>query len=330
MYVDFFLVILILILFFYYFFYYLSFVGDKELQVHETQIKELQRDIADARRRIEAARKRIPSLDVYASTTRTLRSLEDQLAEEKKLTQTLCTQLETPISDEFNENNIIRFRNLNGCDPEPEQLASRIEILSERLNDKKEQLLERDLIYDEVSNLSDKLRMQASESRGETLELAKKLNELQSKIRLINRQMMASVSELSMYQATAMKLEQDTMEQKKLFEQAKINDINNLPPTEQCEHTWYKMERERIQKQEQLMSNKGTNMNSDTNSNSLMSSTDLSSSFLKTSAQPRPNAYIQEQLGLPRPYGTLAPFKPTQLGTNARHIRVPQPKQIQL
>lgn len=94
----------------------------------------------------------------------------------------------------------IRCRKLKGMDPEPEQLATKIEVLEERLNDKKEQLLEKELVLDEVTSLSDKLRMQAAERRHGTLDIAKKVNEYQAKIRAITRKMMAAVSELSMYQ----------------------------------------------------------------------------------------------------------------------------------
>ena len=85
-------------------------------------------------------------------------------------------------------------------DPEPEQLAAKIEVLEERLNDKKETLLEKELVLDEVSSLSDKLKLQAAESRGATLDLAKRVNDYQAQIRAVTRKMMANVSELSMYQ----------------------------------------------------------------------------------------------------------------------------------
>lgn len=45
-----------------------------------------------------------------------------------------------------------------------------------------------------------------------------------------------------------------------------------------------------------------------------------------TTAEQRPNAYIPEDenvLPIPRPYGALAPFKPTEPGSNMRHIRKP-------
>lgn len=47
----------------------------------------------------------------------------------------------------------------------------------------------------------------------------------------------------------------------------------------------------------------------------------------------RPNAYIPDEenvLPLPRPYGALAPFKPSVLGSNMRHIRKPIIKPIEI
>lgn len=49
---------------------------------------------------------------------------------------------------------------------------------------------------------------------------------------------------------------------------------------------------------------------------------------LDTTAEQRPNAYIPEQLGIPKPYGAFAPFKPSAAGTTMRHIKKPQPKEV--
>ena len=43
-------------------------------------------------------------------------------------------------------------------------------------------------------------------------------------------------------------------------------------------------------------------------------------------ASPRPNAYVptdEKSLGVPRPYGKFAPFKPTDVAGNLRHYRKP-------
>ena len=36
----------------------------------------------------------------------------------------------------------------------------------------------------------------------------------------------------------------------------------------------------------------------------------------KSTAEARPNAYLGEDMGLPKPYGTYAPFKPTDAGVS--------------
>lgn len=54
---------------------------------------------------------------------------------------------------------------------------------------------------------------------------------------------------------------------------------------------------------------------------------------LTTTAEPRPNAYIPDddsELPIPRPYGSHAPFKPTEPGSTMRHTRKPEPKPIEI
>jgi len=303
--------------------------GDEELSGRENEIRMVKVEEASLRRKIEVARKEIPSLQVYAATTRKLQQVEGKLNEERKRTQELCDKLETPASDEAPvkaaagaEADPPRCRKLGGMDPETEQLAAKIEVLEERLNDKKEQLLEKELVLDEVTGLSDKLRMQAAESRGPTLDLAKKVNEYQAKIRGTTRKMMATVSELSMYQATAMKLEHQKRGQHDELKDARERLQDGVAPTEDAEHEWYRMERDRMRRQESLMERKA-----DTAAAEAASAVP---GMTRTTAEPRPNAYIPEELGIPKPYGTLAPFKPTVLGANMRHIRKPVLKEIEL
>ncbi len=47
---------------------------------------------------------------------------------------------------------------LPGEDPDEEALLAKIHVLEERLNNKKEALLEKELVYEEVSNLAERLR----------------------------------------------------------------------------------------------------------------------------------------------------------------------------
>lgn len=328
--------------------------GDEQLRKLQEEVTSVQRDIAETKRRIEAARRKIPSLDTYAATMRKLQALEADLEKERALGAELCDKLESPAaaaapgsdsaaasgpaatmgagvlagtlreegkeSGHAGEQREGRSRILKGMDPEPEQLAAKIEVLEERLNDKKEQLLEKELVLDEVSSLSDKLRMQAAETRGSTLELAKKVNEVRASIRAVTRKMMAAVSELSMYQASALRLEQERGEKERALQDARQRLGAGEAPTDDAEHEWVRLQRERSRRHEALLAGRASAEEQQLDLTLLSRST----------AEPRPNAYIPEELGIPKPYGALAPFKPTVQGSAMRHIRAPKTQEIQL
>lgn len=309
--------------------------GDEELKKREEEVKALTLDIADIQRKIEIARKRIPSLSVYAATTRTLEELQKQLQAERAATAELGRQLETPSTPQTETTGRMldlksdgpladsRSRKLKGLDPEPEQLAAKTEMLEERLNEKKEQLLEKELVLDEVSSLSEKLRTQAAEKRSHMLDVAKKLSEYQSRIRSFTRKMIATVSELSMYQASALKLEAQKADMEAGLKQARDRLATGQPPTDDAEHEWYRMERTRIMRQEQALERMQQQQ-------AIVEGRAGVPGLVRTSAEPRPNAYIPDDFGIPKPYGNLAPYKPTVLGATARHIRNPIPPPIKL
>ena len=85
-------------------------------------------------------------------------------------TRKLEKQLEDP-SDES------RIRLLGGQDPEPEVLAKKIEELELRLAEKEEKLLEKDLIFEEVTRLADRTKKKSESGKEDTLELAKKVGD---------------------------------------------------------------------------------------------------------------------------------------------------------
>ena len=84
--------------------------------------------------------------------------LQKALLETKREAEALSIALESP------ENNG-RWRLLDGKIPDKDELGAKIMQLDERLNAKKESLLEKELILDEITRLSDRLREQASEGR---------------------------------------------------------------------------------------------------------------------------------------------------------------------
>merc|ERR1712070_1184150 len=127
--------------------------------------------------------------------------LREQVGSVRKRTDELSLELENPKSV------MRKWRSLGGEDLDLRTLRMKTQDLEERLNDKKESLLEKELILEEVAALSDKLRQQAVDGRQGTMELSQKVNVFQSRIKDVTRKMMATVSELSMYQATAHKLQ---------------------------------------------------------------------------------------------------------------------------
>ena len=175
---------------------------------------------------------------------------------------------------------------------------------------------------EEVTTLSEKLRAQALEGRAGTLELSQKVNAFQGRIKDVTRKMMATVSELSMYQATAIKLEAESEALGAEVERQRANAANGRPPYEDADN-----DLDRILRQEEMR---------DAAKEEAKRRREEEQLFLtmatRTTAEPRVNAYVpqSDDLGLPRAYGAHAPFMPTPIGANARHIRKPQPKPVEI
>ena len=140
------------------------------------------------------------------------------------------------------------------------------------------------------------------------------------RLRNITRKMMAAVSELSMYQASAIKLEQEKEEKETLLDLATQKVQQGLPPTDDAEYEWLRMERDRQRQRDQFFEK--------TERENLEAA--LATNITRTTADTRPNAYIPDDVGLPRPYGVSLPFKPSTHGAQMRHFRKPEPKTIEL
>lgn len=282
--------------------------GEVVLTQKGNEIRSLNIEVKELRRSIDVKRKLAPEISLY---DKQIVLHKQQLLEAKQQAVKLEKDLEDP-------NNNKRWRKLEGKIPDKEELNAKLKQLEDRLNDKREQLLEKTLILEEISSLSQRLKAQATGGRSETLELAKRVNDFQSRIRQITRKMMATVSELSMFQAQAMSLKEENTELKEIVQTAGENLENGIAPTEDAEKEWYRMENERIIVAE--MSHRRKELDAMA----------LDANKTLTTAIPRPNAYIPEDLGIPKPYGTSAPFKPTDPGATMRHIRKPLVREIQI
>ena len=93
-------------------------------------------------------------------------------------------------------------------------------------------------MYEEVSNLAEKLRTQALDGRKSTLEIAEKINDYKARTTDLSRKMLATVSELSMFQSKALKLQQEKDEKERIIDEAMQRLNQGLPPTETAESEW--------------------------------------------------------------------------------------------
>lgn len=218
-----------------------------------------------------------------------------------------------------------RIRILEGKDPSQQELLKKTEELELRLAEKEEYLLEKDFLYEQVSKLAERIRIKAENGKEDTLVCAKKMNELQNKIKDTTRKMMSRIAELSMQQANCMKLQQEVRDKDNFVETCYARMEQGLPPSEETEQEWKRLVRE--ERRRQLERLEKTRIQEEEEQQHVLPNGTL------TTAEQRPNAYIPEDenvLPLPRPYGALAPFKPSEPGSNMRHIRKPMIKPIEI
>merc|ERR1719446_1456796 len=286
--------------------------GEAAMLTKAEEIRSLKIDLKEVKRQLHVVQKRIPEVPKLIDEVMRLR---EQVANVRKRTDELSLELENPKSS------LRKWRKLGGEDLDLQTLRMKTQDLEERLNDKKESLLEKELILEEVAALSDKLRQQAVDGRQGTMELSQKVNVFQARIKDVTRKMMATVSELSMYQATAHKLEQERDGTLHALMTARENVERGEAPTETAYAEFEKLLE--VENQKELMKQAALQRRQEEEI--------MNSNFTRTTAEPRVNAYIPEdEHGLPKAYGVNAPFKPTVLGSTMRHIRKPNPKPIEL
>lgn len=79
-----------------------------------------------------------------------------------------------------------------------------LQSLEERLGMQHDTLLEKGVILEEVAGLTSQMREQAAAARPVGASLAAAANDYQERLRKVTRGMMATISELSLYQVRAL------------------------------------------------------------------------------------------------------------------------------
>ena len=123
-----------------------------------------------------------------------------------------------------------------------------------------------------------------------------------------------------MFQATAIKLNQEQDQLQVIYEEGKGNLENGIAPTPEAEIEYLKMIRDKRRYQEEREIGK---QHSELEKN-------IPPFATKTTAQQRVNAYISEKFGVPVPYGASRPFYPSEMGVHFAKIRKPKKREIDI
>eukprot|EP01029_Cantina_marsupialis_P005198 TRINITY_DN15594_c0_g1_i1.p1 TRINITY_DN15594_c0_g1~~TRINITY_DN15594_c0_g1_i1.p1 ORF type:complete len:914 (+),score=315.90 TRINITY_DN15594_c0_g1_i1:113-2854(+) len=283
--------------------------GEVAIREKDEEIRMLRIQVAEFQRQIEVARKELPKMPMYAKH---ILQLSAELQREEKRIEDLCVELETPVNSD-------RWRELPGEDPDVDQLKAKLQVLDQRFEEKKEQQLEKELVLEEVGNLAEKLKTEAEQQRSTMLRVAQEKNMLEAEIQKTTDRMKATVAELSMYSAASMKLRSELNECTQELKDAQYRLEEGEAPTEMMENEYYRSKSD-IMRREDIRRRRMEESAQD----------GVPVKVTRTTADPRPNAYIPDELGIPKPYSNLGPFKPTETGSTMRHIRRPQPKPLEI
>ncbi|XP_009201836.2 coiled-coil domain-containing protein 146 isoform X2 [Papio anubis] len=288
--------------------------GEIEIHLLEEKIRFLKLKIAEKQRQICVTQKLLPAK----------RSLDADLAV-LQIQFSQCTDRIKDLEKQFikpdGEN---RARFLPGKDLTEKEMIKKLDKLELQLAKKEEKLLEKDFIYEQVSRLTDRLCSKTQDCKQDTLLLAKKMNGYQRRIKNATEKMMAVVAELSMKQALTIELQKEVREKEDFIFTCNSRIEKGLPLNKEIEKEWLKVLRDEEMHALALAEKSQEFLEAD---NRQMPS------GVYTTAEQRPNAYIPEAeatLPLPKPYGALAPFKPSEPGANMRHIRKPIIKPIEI
>ncbi|KAG5493985.1 hypothetical protein JKF63_01818 [Porcisia hertigi] len=182
------------------------------------------------------------------------------------------------------------------------RLQSRCQELEARVQNLNSKLHEKNLILAEVTELAERVGGQADTGKECTLSLARQVNKYHCSIRNKSRQMMSTIAELSLFQASSIQLQQEVQRLETVVEEAEERLEAGEAPYAEAEMHYERERQSQLRYAAALQRQRATAQESEAF---------LGKQMIATTAVPRPNAYVPQDdiLGLPRPYGPFAPFK---------------------
>jgi len=240
--------------------------------------------------------------------------LQTQLKVEQEASALLCRCLESPSESK-------RWRQLPCKDGTDQELASHAISLSTQFNTQSSMLLEQALVLEEVSHLTLKLLQKTDLERQNVSVHTQQVNLAKTAVQRVSKALRATVAELSMYQASVVQLHQQRVNASWELQRATRNLRNGDPPNADVGN----LSSSRV---EQLRTIEGVQRPHTRSGKGSVPWFALK----RVTTQCRPTAYVPSNadLGVPRPYSALAPFKPTAPGSTMRHMRTPSQNIVRL
>ena len=134
---------------------------------------------------------------------------------------------------------------------------------------------------------------------------------------------MSLLAQLSLNTALSIKLKQEKQNKEIEVKEGYERLQRGEPPNTEAERNWVRDETVRTIRDSDKQARK-----------EYLASLNFTPAGTLTTAQTRVTMYLPEGtddgFAIPKPYGIYAPYKPSEIGTNRRHIKKPKPRELVL
>lgn len=271
--------------------------GELSVQRISEDVHRLRLVLSRLQRQVDLCRGQLPTGPVLM---RAVMDMQSTLHGNRQKCFSMCLALESPA-------NPARWCCVSGQDFTTDQLDARLGVLQSQLNDAKDMFLEVHLLLEEVANLLVCMQEALMRRRFSDESLSSKINSSHTRVVSCNRELCASAAEVSMHEAVALNLQYQLKMAVTSSDRARWLVARGRCPTARALYSLKHRDR-------------------DTSEAEVCVS---GSSAFRTIANLRPAAYVPDaHLCIPKPYGALAPFRPTKTGSSMRHTVRPNPKAL--
>ena len=305
--------------------------GDIQLQDREDDMRFLRLEVQDLKRAIKLLRDRLPvktalekdliktRMELYAVQTGVMR--REKLLEAPQHSYNGDAAVNSGGGESGREWRVVMATQ----PPTMPELEAKVVTLSNRLAAKEARELELDLVLQETLRLHARAEKQQAARRQAAAPSITGINDAQNRLAELTRKTMAIVSELSMYQGTCIKQQQQVHEMRLTLEESKARLERGDPPSEDALKNWER-ELRRLEQVELRREMDALGIASAAVTQGTTAGGSQLPNGTTTWAEQRPVAYIpdvEDALPKARPFGKDAPFKPPNPSANLKFYRGP-------